>query len=234
MSQWYLGLLLSGLLFGGTVLGWILLGLAVSLHAASILDIVAASVADFRQRLVYSIVTLVLLIGVVYYPAGWSIAQVAMPQRFVTASPPFVAGDVVLVNPSVYRWRDPVPGDVVFYDPIPRTVLAQGQNQQAANYLFGGSRVDRVIAVAGDNVTSADGQLLIGGQPSPWLPLNPQTVPNGLNITVPANCYAILPSGDPLSYPLPVWQAVSIVPRGQVWGRVYWHYQPLWRFGPIH
>ena len=49
----YLGLLLPGLLFLGTGLGWLLLGLAISLHAASVLDIVAASVHDFRQRLIY-------------------------------------------------------------------------------------------------------------------------------------------------------------------------------------
>ena len=99
----YLGLLLSGLLFIGTALGWLLLGLAISLHAASILDIVAASVVDFRQRLIYSGVAMLLLAAVVYYPAGRLLALVATPQRFNMAAPPFEAGDVVLVNPSAYR-----------------------------------------------------------------------------------------------------------------------------------
>ena len=106
---------MSGLLFIGTALGWLLLGLAISLHAASILDIVATSVVDFRQRLIYSGVAMFVLAAVVYYPAGRLLARVATPQQFNLAAPPFEAGDVVLVNPSAYRWSDPQPGDVVHY-----------------------------------------------------------------------------------------------------------------------
>ncbi len=111
----YVGCLSWGLLFAGTPLGWFLLGLAISLHAASVLDIVAATVSEFRQRLIYSGVTLVLLIVAVYYPAGWLLSQVATPQRFATAAPPFEAGDVVLVSPYAYRRSDPQLGDVVSY-----------------------------------------------------------------------------------------------------------------------
>ena len=58
---------------------------------------------------------MLLLVTVVYYPAGHLLARVATPQRFNLAAPPFQAGDVVLVNPSAYRWSDPQPGDVVYY-----------------------------------------------------------------------------------------------------------------------
>ncbi len=88
----YLGLLLSGLLFVGTGLGWLLLGLAISLHAASVLDIVAADVVDFRQRLIYSGVAMLVLVAVVYYPAGRLLALVATPQQFNLAAPPFAGG----------------------------------------------------------------------------------------------------------------------------------------------
>ncbi len=100
-------------------------------------------------------------------------------------------------------------------------------------YRTEGSRVDRVIARAGQRVTIGQGKFLVDGVPTPWLPLNPQRVPDELDIMVPRNCYAILPTVDPFSYPLAVWQTISVVPREQIWGRVYWRYQPLWRFGAI-
>jgi signal peptidase I len=225
----YLGLLLSGLLFAGTLLGWSLLGLAMALHAASIMDIVAARIREVRQRLLYAAVTVGLLTTVVYYPAGWLLAQVATPQRFGTTMPPFVAGDVVLVNHMAYNRSQPEPGDVVLYQVPPQDIANVGH----AIYRVAGDRIDRVIARAGQKVTFDQGKLLVDGEPSPWLPLNPQHVPDGLAIAVPENCYLILPSVDPFPHPLPVWQTISIVPRGQIGGRVYWRNQPLWRFGPI-
>ena len=77
----YLGLMLSGLLFIGTALGWLLLGLALSLHAASCLDIVATTSVDFRQRLIYTGAAMLLLTTIVYYPAGQLLALVATPQQ---------------------------------------------------------------------------------------------------------------------------------------------------------
>jgi hypothetical protein len=222
---------LSGLLFAGTTPGWFLVGLAISLHAASVLDIVAATVSDFGQRLGYTAVTLVLLTALVYYPAGWLLAQVASPQRFATAAPPFEEGDVVLVSLSAYRWSEPHLGDIVFYDLSQRDIQVPGGGHTI--YRAWGGRVDRVIAHAGQRVTCSQGKFLVDGGPSPWLPLNPQQVPDGLDVTVSQNCYAIFPTVDTLTYPLAMWPAVSIVPREQIWGHVYFRYQPLWRFGAI-
>ena len=64
-------------------------------------------------------------------------------------------------------------------------------------YRLQGDRVDRILAQAGQKVTCSQGKLLVDGQPSPWLPLDPQQLPDGLDITVPENCYLILPSTDP-------------------------------------
>jgi hypothetical protein len=227
----YLGLLLSGLLFFGTALGWLLLGLTVSIHAASILDIVAAAVVDFRRRLIYSGIAVVLLMVVVYYPAGQLLALVATPQQFNMAAPPFEAGDVVLVNPSAYRRSDPQPGDVVHYRLPENDARVQGLGRYPTIYRLQGDRVNRILAKAGQRATCSQGSLLIDGRPSPWLPLGSQQLPDSLDITVPENCYLIFPSTDPL--PPSVWHAASIVPRGQIRGHVYWRNQPLWRFGPI-
>src|SRR5271157_490823 len=88
----YVGCLLSGLLFAGTPLGLLLLGLAISLHTASIMDIVATGCLDFVRRLIYGGAAMLVLAAVVYYPAGWLLSQVAVPQRFNLAVPPFEAG----------------------------------------------------------------------------------------------------------------------------------------------
>lgn len=227
----YFALLFSGLLFIGTALGWLLLGLAISLHAASILDIVGTSVVDFRQRLIYSGVAILMLTTLVYYPAGRLLALVATPQQFNVAAPPFEAGDVLLVNSYAYRWSDPQPGDVVHYRLPTQDVQGRLPDGHAAIYRLQGDRIDRILAKAGQKVTCSQGKLLIDGQPSSWLPLGSPQFPDSLNITVPENNYLIFPSTDPL--PPAVWQIASIVPRGQIWGRVYWRNQPLWRFGPI-
>ncbi|MGO9109450.1 MAG: S26 family signal peptidase [Thermoguttaceae bacterium] len=225
----FLGLLLSGLLFIGTGLGSLLLGLALALHAASIMDIVATGVVDFGRRLIYSGIAMLVLVIVVYYPVGWLSAQVATPQRFNLAAPPFEAGDVVLVNPSAYRSTDPQPGDIVHYIRPQQDMPVTGRH---AIYRLQGDRIDRVLARAGDQVICAEGKLLVNGQPSPWLPLNPLQLPDKLEITVPEHCYLIFPSADAPS-PATVQRNVGIVPRAQIWGRVYWRTQPLWRFGAI-
>ncbi len=227
----YLGLLLSGLLFLGTGLGWLLLGLALSLHAASIMDIAGARVLDFQRRMIYSGAAMLVLVAVVYYPAGQLLSLVATPQRFNLAAPPFEAGDVVLVNPSAYRRSDPQPGDVVHYRLSPQDARVAGPGRYPGIYRLQGDRVDRILAQAGDKVTCGQGKLFVNGRPSPWLPINSRQLPDRLEITVPENCYLIFPSTDLL--PPAVWQIASIVPRGRISGRVYWRNQPLWRFGSI-
>jgi signal peptidase I len=227
----YVGLLLAGLLFVGTPLGWLLVGLAVAVHAASVLDFMAATVADVGQRLAYSAVTLLALLSAVYYPAGWLLSQFAAPDRFVMAAFPFRAGDVVLVNRSAYWWSEPQLGDVVSFDLRPQTIVPEFT--RGTVYRSEGRRIDRVIARAGQRVAVSEGKLLVDGQLSAWLPLNPQRLPEGWDFVVPEGCCAICPSGDPIPYPSEVLQAVSIVSREHIRGRVYWRHQPLWRFGPI-
>ncbi|MCD4726286.1 MAG: S24/S26 family peptidase, partial [Pirellulales bacterium] len=194
-------------------------------------DIVAMTVSDFRRRLFYTGATAFLLIAIIYYPAGRLLALVAIPQRFALAAPPFQAGDVVLINHSAYLRSDPRPGDVVHYRLPSRNVQVRGQGGYPNIYRLQGDRVDRILAQAGQKVTSNQGKLSVDGQPSPWLPINPRQLPDGLEITVPGNCYLIFPSTDQL--PPTVWHIACIVPRGQIRGRVYWRNQPLWRFGPI-
>lgn len=230
MFRGYLGLLLSGLLFYGTPLGWLLIGLAISVHAASVLDIVAAPTLAFPRRVIYSAAALMVLVALIYYPAGYLLGRVASAQQFAMNAPPFAVGDVLLTNPSAYAWSDPQPGDVVQYSVPYRETRMPGRL-----YRLGGDRIDRILARAGQKVTCREGKLFVDGEASPWLPLNPARVPRDLEITVPNGCYLIIASTDPVIEGLPpnLWQAASVIPRAQILGRVYWRTQPLWRFGPI-
>ena len=171
----YVGFLLSGLLFAGTTLSRSLLGLAISLHAASVLDVVAATVSDFRDRLVYTVVTA----GVTHRrrritpPDGcwhkWQ-AHNGLP----TSAPPFEEGDVVLVNP----FRLPMVRSDSRVMWFLRFISARCTSTRWRPHHLScrGDRIDRVIAHAGHRVTLPKGELLVDGGPSPWLPLNPATI----------------------------------------------------------
>ena len=201
-------------------------GLAVAVHVASITEIVCADVFDLGRRLGYSLAAAAVLLGIFYYPVYSLIARVAIPQQFLLAAPPFAAGDVILVNPSAFRRSDPQPGDVVSYE-LPRENVVIPGGPHGTMYRLQGDRVNRVLARPGQHVTSDHGKLLVDGQPSPWLPLTPVQVPDGLNVTLPADRYFIIPSGDMLPPVAALWQAASIVPRNQIHGRVYMQVQPL-------
>ena len=82
-------------------------------------------------------------------------------------------GDVVLLNPSAYRWFDPQPGDIVYFDRRLQDLRMQVPGGYAQIYRLQGARVDRILARGGDKVACLQGQLLVNGQASPWLPLEP-------------------------------------------------------------
>jgi hypothetical protein len=227
----YVGLLLLGLLLVGTRPGVVLLGLAISIHAASITEIVCTGVSDFGRRLGYSLLILAVVFVFVYTPIGWLIGQVAAPQQFLIASPPFAAGDVILINHTAYRWSDPRAGDIVSYA-FPHVDVSVVVERQAI-YRLQGDRVNRILAEPGQKVVCKNGTLLIDGQPSSWQPLVPCQVPDGLNVTVPVGHYFIVASGDILPPSLPLWQAACIVPRSLIHGHVYLQCQPLSKFGRL-
>jgi signal peptidase I len=225
----YLGLVLSSILFLGTAIGWLLLGLAVAVHAASVMDVLGTDIFDVRQRLAYTCAAVAALTLLVYYPIGRLVATVASPQYFNMDAPPFYAGDVLLANPSAYWHSDPQPGDLVHYELPTLDVPIPGQHMV---YRLRGDRIDRIIAKDGQTVTCSQGKLLVDGQPATWSPLGAVQFADSLNITVPANHYLIFPSTDRLRPD--VQSAAILIHRDHIWGRVYWRSQPLWRFGPIH
>src|SRR5687768_1404860 len=84
-------LLMLGLLYSGTPLGSLLLGLAVSAHVASILDLTLIAGDVTFDRLRQAGIALLLLGCLLYVPAGWLLGQVAAPRRLVAAAGPLNA-----------------------------------------------------------------------------------------------------------------------------------------------
>jgi type IV secretory pathway protease TraF len=228
----YLVLLAGGLVFAGTTHGALLLGLAISCHVSSILDISLLNVHGLAQRIVRSLVTFVAVVMLVYVPVGWLLGQIVSPQQIMTTVAPFQVGDVLLINPSAYRFSSPNAGDVVLYD-IPRTTISGRTNiGYQAQIVVTGAHVDRVLAVAGQIVESRDGVLHVDGEPSPYRPLNPHWRFAQLQRTVPQGQLLIFPSTNPYITPATALELCFVAESG-VAGKVLLQTHPLDRFGFI-
>jgi hypothetical protein len=242
----YLAALLLGLLFIGTSFGSLLLGLALSLHACSVLDMVLNEPgATLRSLAIRAAACLLVLVCVVYLPAGHLLGWVATPQRLLLDSPPFAAGDVVLYSPLAYRIDTPRPGDVVICD-VPMTQIAIPNLGRAGVIQAGGLRIERLLAGPGATVEWASGRLLVNGRPAESLPLSLQSMPEKFVLQVPEGRYLIVPAplelgdtvfvhGAPIRAAQDgfVYRQPVLVARGAILGRVYLHTQPLWRLGWI-
>ena len=234
----YVGTLILGTFFAGTLFGGILLGLAISLHASSVLDVVMGATTELSTRVLYALACFLALAVGLYWPVGWQIGQLAVPLRITANAPPFQIGDVLWYGPAAYRSSPPQVGDVVLY--LQRTFEISGRTPRGhhAVYRMGGERIDRVVAGPGQQVEWAKGGLLVDGQRSPWRPLGPAPVPIGWKRTVPAGWVCILPSTTVMPPGAAGWSVedfgpISIVPIANVRGKVYFRSQPLWRIGMI-
>jgi hypothetical protein len=227
----YLALLLPGLLFWGSMLGSILLGLAFSVHASAALDIALQTPKEFPSRVFTTLaVTAALSLGL-YVPAGWLLTRVADPRNILETATPLEEGDVVLVNHLAYRRSRPRLGDVVLLHIESMMFPAQGNRPAMA--IPAGEIIDRVLAGPGDEVIWENQQLRVNGSPSDLLPLNPERLALRLKIRVPENHYLVLPTTVPRldrRATTAMLQSVSSVPAEQILGRAYLRHQPLWRW----
>ena len=101
--------------------------------------------------------------------------------------------------------------------------MCSGVVERQAIYRLQGDRIDRILAQAGQKVTckqgkSADRRTAVAVAAAQFR----CNCPTGWTSPSPDGHYFIFPSTDLLPPTLPVWQAASIVPRGQILGRVYW------------
>ncbi len=232
----YCALLLLGLLFVGTQPGGMLLGTALAVHAASVIDVVWGASAQWHARLVVAGICLAVLGTVVYTPVIWTVTRFVQVRRILVTAGPLFAGDVVLVSPRDYSRREPALGDVVLYVIPTRDIPTRAPGGGAAYYRVHGEFIDRVVAGPGQSVRWEHRNLWVDEQPSRWQPLNPSAVSVDLKFTVPAGYYCIFPSTQPAiapNYPAEVWQQMSLISRDNMRASVELRTQPLWRWGTI-
>jgi signal peptidase I len=229
----YLTCLPLGMLYAGTNLGALLLGLAISLHASSVADLVIAHADDRESRVMYSIGCLSLIGLALYFPAFQLITRVAIPLRFIMDSPPFQAGDVVIYNPSAYRRTEPQLGDMVVYRLPNERINAPGRGHYVYD-LRGQEIVGRLVAEPGQAITFEKGTLMVDDKPSPWSELFSGRFKEGYSTSMPPGSYFISTgfAQTPLN-PIPddLWLRFSTVPRERITGKVYFRTQPLSQIG---
>ncbi len=226
----YVVLLLSGLVFIGTIPGSILLGLAIACHAASIIDIVTSATDALRQRITIGTACIAAVGIVAYVPAGRVISLVVVPRVIQRNVPPFADGDVVLYTPTNSLWSHLVAGDVVLYEPRPIVIADRSQHRELH---IQGERIDRILAVGGQRIEWNNGRLIVDDNSTNLAPLNPQGCRFRFETTVPAGQFLILPSSIDVLVTTPIdspqLQTICLVAEGNVLGRVFLRQQPLSR-----
>jgi signal peptidase I len=233
----YLPLLLIGLTRWGTDLGSIAAGLAFSVHASSVVDIlIRQGTVRFPKMMATACMASLVLASLIYAPAGWLLAyRLAAPIEYAHESPPFRRGDVVLINRWAYALTTPRRGAVVQFRPNVAGRVAD-PNQRAFHTRWAyeeNELIDRLVGLPGDRVVWDGGKLAINGTPVSWRPLLPERLPPHLDITVPAGRYLILPTtsvaatnaGGGQSY----WEFAGLFPGDDILGAAYLRVAPLSR-----
>jgi hypothetical protein len=225
----YITLLTLAAGFWGSIRGSVLAGLAFSVHASSVIDIMLQYGRAFPSRVATALAAMALLAVGIYWPAGWLVTRVADPRRIEVLGEPFARGDIVLANQWAYRSAPPRVGDVVVYR-IDRVTPDAGLRARVLHYV--GEGIDRILAGPGDTLRAEGGKYLVNGKDSPWLPLNPGLVHGVREVRVPADHYLIFPTTAPGAtvWPGPDWNALGIVPARDIHARAYLRNQPLGRF----
>jgi hypothetical protein len=219
----------------GSVLGSVLLGLAFSTHASSVLDVLFLRAGPFPSRFGTTTIIMFMLALFIYAPAYWLVNRVASPMLIAARMTPFDEGDVVLSNQWAYSRTPPQLGDVVAYD-LPAGIAIPLQANHIGVNVRAGQAIDRILAGPGSKARWENQQLYVDGELSPLQPLNPTRLPSRLTLEVPENHYLVLPSTAtvtlPANAPLPsgFWQRLSYIPVNQIHGSVYLRHYPMWRF----
>jgi hypothetical protein len=224
----YLALLLPGIIFLGTHLGSMLLGLAFAWHVTSTADALVGRCATIGDRLTLVFACTIGLTLVLYLPVGWVVSRIGVPVQLNQDVQPFSAGDVLWCHPTT----NVAPGDFVVYE-VPEATISRSH----ARYIFRNSWINRVCAVGGQTIHLKDGQLLVDGHRGLWqsqtiIPANVEAefkVPDG-QVLIPPN--SLVPNGAPLTRD--EWMRLGLVPRSSIDGRIFFRSQPLWRISAIN
>jgi Signal peptidase, peptidase S26 len=222
----YFPLLIVGILTLGSLLSAIAIGLAFSVHAASILDIMLRVEDGIITRLFTALAIMAVLFGVVYFPVDLVVSELVSPRQVYYAAGAFDAGDVVLINPSAYDSAPPQRGDVVLYSH--RGVAAGGYRMRP------GELIGRVLAGPGMTVEWKDGRLFVDGELNPYEFMGATFEPAGnLRATLAGGTYLIdtaFANAYQFRLPNTLFQETVLVSRDRIEGRVFLRHYPLSRW----
>jgi signal peptidase I len=233
----YLPLLLLALTRWGTPLGSIAAGLAFSVHASAVMDIlIRQGTVRFPKMMAMAFMVSLALAVLVYAPAGCLLAyRLAAPIEYAHDSPPFQRSDVVLINRWAYALSSPRRGDVVQFSPLNTSrVVDSGQEGRHVRLAYEENElIDRVVGLPGDRVVWGAGKLSVNGTPVSWTPLLPERLPPHLEINVPADRYLILPTtsvgaGNAAGSEA-FWKNAGLIPGEDILGVAYLRVAPISR-----
>ncbi|HEX4144636.1 MAG TPA: hypothetical protein VHY91_14110 [Pirellulales bacterium] len=222
----WLALALAGVACYGSQFGAIVLGAMVAVHCGSIIDVFwRLDGVGARVRRQIATAAGCILVTAAYWLIGVNVHRVVDSRQWIEVGQPFAARDVVLFRPGAYADRAPQPGDVVVYSSQGRAQPTTILGWRAAVQI-NGDWVDRVIAGPGSHVVWESGQLWVDDQLSDLRPLNPERMPQRLELTVPEQSFAIFPTTHPYFSPA---AETSVVNRGRILGLAIARNYPPWR-----
>ena len=248
LAQWYIGrkphdkvfffgwlflALLTFLTFGLTISN-ILLGLAISWHLASIIDVAIVTTQDRSDRIALSSVMVIGAVFLFYVPTSTLCWNHLGVQGVNGEAGPLRDGDTLLYTMS-WNTIKPRVGDFVLYN-APQVEYPSSGPGHVVNRL-GGNMFDRVLALEGQTVSWKEGQLTIDGNPSFYQPFISVTHPPDVTFVVPkGQCY-IVPGVAFRRLRMPTdgayWQQVGLVPFESIYGTVWGVRRSLFRFVDI-
>jgi len=248
-AQWYIGrkpqdqffffgwliLLVLAFLTHGLTVANLLLGLAISWHLMSFIDVAIAVSARYSDRFFLFCLMVIGAILLFYLPTS-ALCWNHLGIQGVTATVgPLRSGDSLLYTGS---WGTITPrvGSIVVYQ-APNVQYPPRGN---TIYRLGGNMFDRVLALEEQTVSWQEGTLFIDGELSPHQPLVPVAgVPNATFVVPEGECYivpgvAFSPRAGFRHLAVPAdaqtWQAVGLVPYESVYGVVWGARRTLFHF----
>ena len=153
----------------GTDFGAILIGIAFALHTASITTALVPSFECYRDRLIFTALSGMILALVVYWPAGALFGSIATPLSINQTLRPVAEGDVVWFHPTAHVSA----GDFALYNSVLRDVGLRGNYGHGGRFIMeAGMRISRVIATGGQTISWDKKTMLLNGVPAST-PLGP-------------------------------------------------------------
>ena len=229
---WLLLIFLSFLTFGLPVSA-IMLGLAISLHLSSIIDIAIVIRQPNSDRFFLFCLSLIGAILLFYLPTSMMFRLNHLNAQTVTVTAgPLQVGDGLLYTRPWRGTITPKVGDVVLYR-VPEARTREG----ADVVIFRGANLfDRVLALGGQTVSWEDGQLFVDGVPSPYQPVDPTNLPPNTTFVVPeGQCYIhpSMPLGN-RRIPDEILRSMQLVPYESIYGTVWGVRRSLFDFVDIN